>query len=122
MAKPIKNRVPLTSYWNSIKSGNETLKKSPLFKPDIMGPIGKYDQALLTYTKQLTDKDKLGDYFKNMEKVITANEAECVQHAEASEKLKKETAAKRSKYAVELDKHSQNPDADMNAVCGSITN
>ena len=122
MAKPIKDRVPLTATWSAIKSGNDTLKKSPMFKPDVMGPIGNYDKALLGYTKQLTDRDKLSDFFKEMSTAIGVNETATKQHADARDKIDKETAAKVNKYADELEKYGGDPDADTNAVCASITN
>lgn len=122
MAKPIKDRVPLTAAWNSIKSGNDTLKKSPMFKPDVMVPIGNYDKALLGYTKQLTDKDKLSDFFKEMEKAFSANLEAGKQHVQARDKLDAESDAKRTKYANELEKYGGDPDADMSVVCAAITN
>lgn len=122
MAKPIKDRVPLAAAWNSIKSGNDTLKKSPLFKPDVMVPIGNYDKALLGYTKQLTDKDKLSDFFKEMEKAFSANLEAGKQHAQARDKLDAEAAAKRTQYANELQKYAGDPDADVSVVSAAITN
>jgi hypothetical protein len=122
MAKPIKDRVPLTAAWNAIKSGNDTLKKSPMFKPDVMGPIGNYDKALLGYTKQLTDRLKLSDFFKEMSTAFSADTASSKQHADARDKIDKETDAKTDKYADELEKYGGDPDADMSVVCAAITN
>ena len=122
MAKPIKDRVPLTAAWNSIKSGNNTLKKSPLFKPDVMVPIGNYDKALLGYTKQLTDRDKLSDFFKEMGDAYATDLAATKQHADARDKIDKETADKIKKYAGELEKFAGDPAADMSVVIVSITN
>jgi hypothetical protein len=122
MAKPTKDRVPLASHWTSIKSGNETLKKSPLFKPDIIGPIKKYDQALLNYAKQLTDKDKLNDCFKSIQKTITDTSNGAREKAEALNKVENEGRDKLTKNLNALFAHEDKPDADMTVVSGCMTN
>ena len=122
MAKPTKDRVPLASYWNSIKSGNDTLKKSPLFKPDIMGPMGKYDQALLNYTKQLTDKDKLSDCFKAIAKTVTDTATAVATQMEALDKVYEEGQSKKTKDMNRLYQLEDSPNADMTDVCACMTN
>src|SRR5882672_732781 len=117
MAKPTKDRVPLTSAWNAIKSGDDTLKKSASkFVPNILIPIGKYDQALLNYTKQLTDKDQLSQFFKDIIKAFkTAADANKKFTAERT-KIDEETDKRSDVATAKLNGFADDPEADIAAV------
>jgi hypothetical protein len=124
MAKPTKDRVPLTSYWNAIKQANPSLTKSPLFKPDIMGPIGNYDKCLANYTKQLTDKDKLLDMIKDMVTALSAVKDQIDKHCDERDKVDAQDKVLLNKFASELNgfKNAPDSDADMAAVSAAMAN
>jgi hypothetical protein len=122
MAKTTKDRVPLATYWAKIKAGNPTLNKSPLFKPDIMGPIGKYDQALSNYTKQMLEQDKLRDVVKAIPKIWEADLPKVRALQQERTKLEESTTAgaKTDWEKINALVADEDADVDMMKVAASV--
>jgi len=124
MAKLTKDRVSLTPYWAKIKASNSTLNKSPLFKPDIMGPIAKYDQALASYLKQMTEQEKLRDVVKEIRKIMDADLPKIRALQEERTKLQESCIAdeKKAWETINAAVADDDADVDMTKVATGVAN
>src|SRR5215471_11146181 len=94
---------PLLPKWNKAKSKSDALKKG--LRPDITGPIKKFDQDLAEAEKLEKEKLKLKDLLGDFDKKLAGTSNKYDKLVQERDKIKEEDDKKFEQYSKELDEH-----------------